>query len=143
MPPFFSANFFAQAHNDYLQLAAEGGLLVTGPAAVCFLVFVRDVRRSLRAHRGSTTWWLRAGAVSALVAIGFQEMVEFSLQMPGNAALFTVVCAVALHRPAPGRPREPVPPESRPPGPRRLEIVSRSRSMTRHDVAVDDQGTLA
>ncbi len=29
------ASFFAQAHNDYLQLAAEGGLLLTVPALIC------------------------------------------------------------------------------------------------------------
>jgi hypothetical protein len=45
-------------------------------------------------------WWLRAGAVTSLLAIACQETVEFSLQMPGNAALFAIVCAIALHRPA-------------------------------------------
>jgi len=92
--------FFGQAHNDYLQLAAEGGILVTVPALVCLVVFVRDVRRSLRGTRGDASWWLRAGAVASLIAIGFQETVDFSLQMPGNAALFAAVCAVALHAPS-------------------------------------------
>ncbi|HSC28712.1 MAG TPA: O-antigen ligase family protein [Vicinamibacterales bacterium] len=100
--------FFAQAHNDYLQLAAEGGLLLVIPAIACLGIFFRDVRRAMREQRGSHAWWLRAGAVTSLVAIAFQESVEFSLQMPGNAALFAVVCAVALHRPiAPDSP--PVP----------------------------------
>jgi hypothetical protein len=49
----------------------------------------------------STTRWLRAGAVTSLIAIAFQETVDFSLQMPANAALFAVVCAIALH----GRPQ--------------------------------------
>ena len=40
------------------------------------------------------------GAVTGLVAIAFQEIVEFSLQMPGNAAFFTVLCAVAVRRAA-------------------------------------------
>ena len=93
------AYFFAQAHSDYFQLAAEGGLLLTLPALACLIVFVRDVRRAMGDRRGSTSWWLRAGAVTALVAIACQETVEFSLQMPGNAALFVVVCAIALHRP--------------------------------------------
>jgi O-antigen ligase len=92
--------FFGQAHNDYLQLAAEGGLLVTIPAIVCLIVFVRDVRRSLNSSRGETSWWLRAGAVVSLIAVGLQETVDFSLQMPGNAVLFAAVCAVALHAPA-------------------------------------------
>jgi O-antigen ligase len=91
--------FFGQAHNDYLQLAAEGGLLVTVPAIVCLLVFVRDVRRSVYRSRGEASWWLRAGAVASVIAMAFQETVDFSLQMPGNAALFAAVCAVALHTP--------------------------------------------
>jgi O-antigen ligase len=91
--------FFEQAHNDYMQLAAEGGLLVTVPALICLAVFVRDVRRAMREGRAEMTEWLRAGAVASLIAIACQETVDFSLQMPGNAALFAVVCAIALHRP--------------------------------------------
>ena len=60
------------------------------------------------------TWWLRAGAVTSLLAIACQESVEFSLQMPGNAALFAIVCAIALHRPPPaGRGADDVPPRPR------------------------------
>jgi hypothetical protein len=46
-----------------------------------------------------------------LVAIAFQEIVEFSLQMPGNAAFFTVLCAVAVRKASakPGRERDPRP----------------------------------
>jgi hypothetical protein len=38
------------------------------------------------------------GAVTGIVAIAFQEIVEFILQMPGNAAFFTVLCAIAVRR---------------------------------------------
>jgi O-antigen ligase len=90
---------YAQSHNDYLQLAAEGGLLLVLPIGVCFLLFAREVRCRLKEdQRSSTAWWLRRGAVTALVAIALQETVDFSLQMPGNAVLFAVVCAIALHR---------------------------------------------
>jgi O-antigen ligase len=94
------AQFFAQTHNDYLQLAAEGGLLVVLPALACLGVLVRNVWRTMSAEPGSMAWWLRAGAVASLVAIACQETVDFSLQMPGNAVLFIVVCATALHTPA-------------------------------------------
>jgi O-antigen ligase len=86
------------AHNDYLQIAAEGGLLLTIPAGLCIALFIRDVRRRLSEDKGSSAYWIRAGAVTALVAIALQETVEFSLQMPGNAALFAVIAAIALHR---------------------------------------------
>ena len=38
------------------------------------------------------------GAVTGIVAVAFQEIVEFSLQMPGNAAFFTVLCAIAVRK---------------------------------------------
>lgn len=91
--------FFAQAHNDYFQLAAEGGLLLILPVLACIGIFVRNVSRTMFDRRGSMAWWLRAGAVTSLLAIACQETVEFSLQMPGNAVLFTIVCAIALHNP--------------------------------------------
>ena len=89
---------YSQAHNDYLQLAAEGGLLLTLPAAIGIVVFVRAVRRRFAQETSASTYWIRRGAVVGLLAIALQEIVEFSLQMPGNAFLFAVLCAIALHR---------------------------------------------
>lgn len=91
-------SFASSAHNDYLQLAAEGGVILIVAVASCIVVFVRDVRRRFAEDGPSSAYWLRAGAVTALLAIAFQETVEFSLQIPGNAALFAVACAIALHR---------------------------------------------
>jgi O-antigen ligase len=94
------AQHYAQAHSDYLQLAAEGGLMLVLPAFAALVFFIRDVvRRFGEDDPGSTAWWLRSGAVTALLAVALQEAVDFSLQMPGNAALFAVVCALALHQP--------------------------------------------
>lgn len=90
---------YREAHNDYLQLAAEGGLLLGIPILLTVGLFVRDVRRRFRESRDDeSTYWIRVGAVTGLVAIAFQEIVEFSLQMPGNALLFTVLAAIAIHR---------------------------------------------
>ena len=91
---------YAQAHNDYLQILAEGGLLVAIPAAVVVALFVREIRRRFaETEPGTMTYWIRVGAVTGLVAIALQETVDFSLQMPGNALLFAVITAIALHRP--------------------------------------------
>jgi putative inorganic carbon (HCO3(-)) transporter len=90
---------YAQAHNDYLQLLAEGGMLLAIPVALLVLVLAWETWRRVReTDADSTAYWLRAGAITAIVAIALQESVEFSLQMPGNAALFAIVCAIALHR---------------------------------------------
>ena len=88
-----------QAHNDYLQLAAEGGLLVGIPIAVAIFMFLREVYLRFReASDDVTIYWIRSGAVAGITAIALQSMGEFSLQMPGNAMLFTVLCAIALHK---------------------------------------------
>lgn len=95
---------YAQAHNDYLQLWAEGGFLLTIPAAILAATVVVLIRRRFREdERYSSAWWARAGAVAGLVSIALQETVEFSLQMPGNAAMFAVLCAIALHKAPPRR----------------------------------------
>jgi O-antigen ligase len=88
---------YSQAHNDYLQLAAEGGVLLVLPAIACVVFFVAAVRRRFAEESSVGTYWLRLGACTALAAMALQETVDFSLQMPGNAILFTVVCAIALH----------------------------------------------
>jgi hypothetical protein len=63
------------------------------------LIFVREVKRRFdEAPADGSTYWLRVGAVIALLGIAVQAFVEFSLQMPGNAALFAVIAAIALHR---------------------------------------------
>jgi O-antigen ligase len=85
-----------EAHNDYLQIAAEGGLLVALPIAVAVVVFCLEIRKRLREDMGSIRW-IRMGAITGLMAIACQSIVEFSLQMPGNAVLFTVVAALAVH----------------------------------------------
>ena len=90
---------FREAHNDYLQVAAEGGLLLGIPALAAAIFFVRGVWRRFRERADDTLgYWLRFGAVTGVLAIALQSAVEFSLQMPGNAVLFVVLCAAALHR---------------------------------------------
>jgi O-antigen ligase len=92
------SKYYSQAHNDYLQLAAEGGLLLTIPAALCAGLLMLAVRRRFVEETSTATYWLRVGAVTGLTAIALQETVEFSLHIPGNATLFAVLCAIALHR---------------------------------------------
>ena len=97
-----------EAHNDYLQLAAEGGLLLGLPIAAAVVVFAREVRRRFRESTDDTrTWWLRAGALTGLGGLALQSIVDFSLQMPGNAVLFALLMAIAVHRPDEARRQRP------------------------------------
>ena len=87
------------AHNDYVQLLADGGLLLTIPIAIAVVVFVRNVAmRFVSDCANRSAFWLRLGAVLGLAAIATQETVDFSLQLPGNAVMCALLAAIALHR---------------------------------------------
>jgi putative inorganic carbon (HCO3(-)) transporter len=97
-------HYYDAAHNDYLQLAAEGGLLVALPAMATVALLVVTIRSRMRAVIGQgSEYWIRVGAVTGLIGVGVQEFSEFSLQLPGNAILFSVLCGVALSPPEPAR----------------------------------------
>ena len=99
---------YREAHNDYLQLAAEGGLLLGIPVLLCLWQLVRLIGARFAApDPDRVRYWIRVGATTGLLGIAIQSLVEFSLQMPGNAALFAVLAGVAIH---PARPH----PESAP-----------------------------
>lgn len=90
---------YAEAHGDYLQVAAEGGVLLSAGALLVILLVARQIRRRFQQGDDLTTYWIRVGAVTGLFAIALQEIGEFSLQMPGNAALCSVLVGLAIHRP--------------------------------------------
>ena len=89
---------FNQAHNHYLQVAAEGGLLLGLPAAVALAALWRAGRRSLAAD-GSPIYFLRAGAAAGLLAVAVQSFWETGLTLPVNAALAAVLAAILVHTP--------------------------------------------
>src|SRR4051794_21926278 len=97
---------FNQAHNHYLQVAAEGGLLVGVPVCLAFAVFAASAWNSLDQDR-SPMYFIRAGAAAGLVGVALQSFWETGLTIPANAALAAVLAAIVLHRPAqagaPGR----------------------------------------
>jgi O-antigen ligase len=93
-------SIYEQAHNEYLQLLAEGGLLVGLPALALAIVLVRNIRHRLRGSDDPQTAWIRAGALAGLAGIATQSLLDFSLQMPGNALMGVVLLAIAVHRPS-------------------------------------------
>jgi O-antigen ligase len=91
---------YSEAHSDYLQLAAEGGLLLGLPilfTGAAFAVAARQRMRAIIAEGGE--YWIQMGVLVGLFAVALQETVDFSLQMPGNAVLFAVLAGIALRSP--------------------------------------------
>ena len=96
----FYTNFFVnQAHNDYLQLLVETGL--AGFAiAVWFLVLVfRQAASKLKNWTETASGALTVAAGLGCVGILVHSFLDFNLQIPANAALFYVFCAIAASAP--------------------------------------------
>jgi O-antigen ligase len=94
--------FFNHAHDEYLQLLAEGGILVAVPAALALAAAVVMLARYLRTDR-SAIFWVRAGAIAGIAAAAVQSVWDTALRTPANGVLFAVVAAIALHDPRRGR----------------------------------------
>ncbi len=80
------------AHNDYLQILADGGIL-GGVIAVAFLaLFARAFARGLNAPdplvRG-----IALGGGAGIFALLVHSMMDFNLQIPSNALLFLFLLA--------------------------------------------------
>jgi O-antigen ligase len=88
--------FFNQAHNQYLQLAAEGGLVLLIPLAMaCCILATRAVRRL--AQDRTPMFWIRTGAVAGIIGALVQSLWETGLRMPANGLLFAALAAIAIH----------------------------------------------
>ena len=90
--------FWNEAHNEYLQVAAEGGLLLMIPAAVAVVALAISGWQSLR-HRHDHMHWMRLGASAALLAAAVQAIWETGLSLPANGMLAGVAAAILLHQP--------------------------------------------
>ena len=83
-----------QAHNDYLDLLACGGILGFALVAWFVIVFVREARGRLR----TTDSFRRAACLGALVGlfgVAAHSLVDFGLHITANAVIFTSLILIA------------------------------------------------
>ncbi|MFQ5926344.1 MAG: O-antigen ligase family protein [Terriglobia bacterium] len=88
--------FVSHAHNDYLEIMSDGGLigglLIFGSF---FYVLVRIIRCVGRT-KDPLTKTTAVGAAGSLVAILCHSLADFNLQIPANALVFVVVLGLAF-----------------------------------------------
>jgi O-antigen ligase len=92
----FPTNLFVNhAHNDYLELMVETGLV--GPALVVWFLFgvFRNGFAKMRDAADSEGRLLTLALLTGIVAILVHSLLDFNLHIPANAALFFVLCAAA------------------------------------------------
>jgi O-antigen ligase len=113
----FYTNFFVnEAHNDYLQLLTEMGLLGLATMVWFLVVLYRNAIRKIGDWTSDVTSAVTLACTLGLSGILVHSFLDFNLQIPANAALFYVFCTIAAappllqkvqkRRPVPTQPAE-------------------------------------
>lgn len=96
----FSSNIpVGMAHNDYLQLLAEMGVLGFATALWFLLTLYRFALKKLQPGQLDTNAAVTLAATLGISGILVHSFVDFNLQIPANAALFYLLCVVAAMEP--------------------------------------------
>jgi O-antigen ligase len=82
--------FYAHAHEDLLQLAAEGGLAALALLAVVLVALFRVLMRRFT----DTSDPVATGAGFGLTALLVHGLVDFNFHIPSNAAIASVLAGV-------------------------------------------------
>jgi O-antigen ligase len=82
-----------QAHNEYLELLASGGMIGVGLLAWFIVALWQRIQRALATYDGAQRV-LAIGAVIGIVGVAVHSLVDFGLHMPGNAVVFVMLLAI-------------------------------------------------
>ncbi len=82
-----------QAHNDYLELLASGGILGAALFSWFAVALIREARRSVRTSQGFQRA-VSLGAIIGLVGVAVHSIVDFGLHITINAVVFVVLAGI-------------------------------------------------
>ncbi len=99
---------FAHAHNDWLQLLYEGGLLLFVPVVGAGVLAAVRMARNLGAEGQGFRADIGLGMLVGVLALSLHAGLDFNFQIPGNTLVFAVALACVVAAFHPSLPRGPL-----------------------------------
>jgi len=84
-----------EAHNDYLEFLASGGLIALLIAAWFVCHYIQRVRARLREEPGRFGRAARCGALVGISGVAVHSVVDFGLHVPANAAVLVALMVIS------------------------------------------------
>jgi len=86
--------YWDHAHNDYVEIAADNGLIGLGILGIFVLLTAAKAIQVLRKRRSSLPRGIAFGGLMALLSLMIHSAVDFNLQTPANALTLVVVMSM-------------------------------------------------
>lgn len=83
------------AHNDYLELLSETGLVGLGLVSWFLTLVYRKTTKQLQPRSRSIDSAAMIAVMAGITGLLVHSLVDFNFHIPSNAALFFVMCAIA------------------------------------------------
>ncbi|MGC2167002.1 MAG: O-antigen ligase family protein, partial [Gallionella sp.] len=87
--------YYDHTHQDYLEIAADAGLIGLGLLGAMVIASFAAALTALRKRRDPLMRSMAFASVMGIVALMIHGTVDFNLQIPANAATFMVILALA------------------------------------------------
>ena len=94
-PPWSQFFYYRDAHNDYVQFAAESGLIALLALGWVFWRILGRIGTAMRSG-DPRKWPLLAAVFAAAIATALHELIDFNLHVPANAVLLAVLLGLGL-----------------------------------------------
>jgi O-antigen ligase len=90
--PQFTVDY---AHNDYLQVLAETGIVGFSIGMALVLMTLFRCGGVVVWHRQGRNWWLGVGLLGSMSSLLLHSLVDFNLYIPSNAMMLAWVMGIA------------------------------------------------
>jgi O-antigen ligase len=90
----YGAVFWDHAHNDFVEIATDFGLLGLGILGLLVALTLWTVIKVMARRKSALPWGIAFGVAMSVVALLVHSAVDFNLQIPANAMTMVIILAM-------------------------------------------------